>query len=390
MKTVLTNEIHHMEKKLIDIAKRLYDNPELGDQEFQSMKLLVDYLESHHFEVEQNIANRPTAFKAVFDSGKEGPTIGYLAEYDALPDVGHGCGHNLIAAMSTGAGIALSKVINNTGGKVIVFGTPAEETNGAKVEMAEKDVFFGVDVAMLVHAADQSYESGVMSAMEAIQFAYTGKSSHAAEEPEQGINALDGVIQLFNGVNALREHIPSDVRIHGIVKEGGEAANVVPSYAVAQFYIRAPEKHVLDRISNRVKDIAKSAATMTGASVEITNYEIGFDNLVTNKVLSDAFTKNLKQVSNHPVLPGKRSFGSSDMGDVSKKVPAIHPFIGLNKPGLVFHTKEFADQTVTKDGSEALLSGALSLALTGYDVLSDERLLEEIKQEFQKEVVNKQ
>ncbi|WP_047981002.1 M20 family metallopeptidase [Ornithinibacillus contaminans] len=383
MKNDLKEHLNEVNQDLWGICNTLYQNPELGDQEFESMKLLVTLLQNHGFEVETGLVDRPTAFKAVFPSGKPGPTIAYLAEYDALPGVGHGCGHNLIGTMSVGAGIVLSKLAHETGGSVVVLGTPAEETNGAKVPMSEQGIFDDIDVAMILHPSDQSYVSGDSLAMDAIQFAYTGKASHAAASPEQGINALDSVIQLFNGINALREHLPTDVRIHGIISEGGKAANVVPDYAVGQFYIRAKERFYLNEVVTKVINIAQGAALMTGSSLEISNYELSYDDMITNQALSEAFSSNLKQTSDLPILPAKQSYGSIDMGNVSQVVPAIHPYIGLNKPGLVAHTKEFADQTITNDGYGTLTSGALALAYTGYDILTNDKLYQEIKTEFQ-------
>ncbi|MEN2768760.1 M20 family metallopeptidase [Ornithinibacillus xuwenensis] len=383
MKELVKKQLTEVEKELWEICNKLYENPELGDQEFESMKLLVHLLEKHEFKVELGIVDRPTAFKAEYRSEKPGPKIAYLAEYDALPGVGHGCGHNLIGTMSAGAGIALRNIVDEIGGSVVVLGTPAEETNGAKVPMCEQGIFDDIDVAMILHPSDQSYVSGDSLAMDAIQFAYTGKASHAAASPEKGINALDSVIQLFNGINALREHLPSDVRIHGVISEGGKAANVVPDFAVGQFYIRAKQRSYLDEVVMRVKNIAEGASLMTGASLEMTNYELSYDDMITNNTLSDAFTKNLEQTSKLPVYPAKNSYGSIDMGNVSQVVPAIHPYIGLNKPGLIAHTKEFANQTITKDGYEALLAGALALAYTGYDILSDHYLFQAIQAEFQ-------
>ena len=235
MKQQLKQELEKIKDDLIQISKDLYDHPELGDEEYESMKRLVAYLEAHDFVVETGLVDRPTSFKAEYNSGKPGPTIAYLAEYDALPGIGHGCGHNLIGTMSVGAGVILSKLLDDIGGNVVVFGTPAEETNGAKVPMAKAGLFNDVDVEMMLHPAGESYESGDSLAMDALQFTYYGKTSHAAASPEKGINALDGVIQLFNGINALREHVKSDVRIHGVITEGGKAANVVPYKAVAQF-----------------------------------------------------------------------------------------------------------------------------------------------------------
>ncbi|MEN2468103.1 M20 family metallopeptidase [Ornithinibacillus sp. FSL M8-0202] len=383
MKQLLKDELQGIEQDLWDICKQMYDHPELGDQEYESMKLLTSLLGKHGFSIETGIVGRPTAFKAEYTSGKPGPKIAYLAEYDALPGVGHGCGHNLIGTMSVGAGITLSKVIQEIGGSVVVLGTPAEETNGAKVPMSEQGVFDDMDVAMILHPSDQSYVSGESLAMDAIQFAYSGKASHAAASPEKGINALDSVIQLFNGINALREHLPTDVRIHGVITEGGKAANVVPDYAVAQFYIRAKARSYLNEVVEKVKNIATGAALMAGTTLEISNYELSYDDMITNQSLSDAFTKNLAQTSDLPILAAKQSYGSIDMGNVSQVVPAIHPYIGLNKPGLVAHTKEFAEQTITEDGYKTLKSGVLALAGTGFDIITNKDLLESIKSEFE-------
>ncbi|WP_067839981.1 M20 family metallopeptidase [Amphibacillus sediminis] len=383
MKQQLKQEINNIETDLRKISRHLYDNPELGGEEYQSAKLLTDYLQSHKFKVETGIVDRPTAFRAVYDSGKPGATIGYMAEYDALPGVGHGCGHNLISTMGIGAGILLSKVLDQIGGKVIVYGTPAEETNGAKVPMAEAGLFNELDVAMMVHPAGESSMSGDSLAMDAIEFSYRGKTSHAAAVPEEGINALDSVIQLFNGINALRQHVKSDVRIHGIITEGGVAANVVPDYAVAQFYIRAKQRSYLNKVVDQVKRIAAGAAEMTGATLSIRNYELSYDDMKTNQTLSQAFKRNLVELGEKQIHPAKRSLGSIDMGNVSQVVPAIHPYIGLDHPGLVAHTVEFAKQTITEAGQQAMLRGALALAMTGYDLIMNQDLLEQIKKEFQ-------
>lgn len=380
----LKEKFNNVKDDLFNISQQLYENPELGDEEYESMELLVNYLRSHSFEVETDIVDRPTAFKAEFKGKKAGPTVAFLAEYDALPDIGHACGHNLIAAMSVGAGVVLSKFIQEIGGSVVVFGTPAEETNGAKVAMSEEGVFDDVDVAMMVHPSDVSAESGTSLAMDAIQFSFKGKAAHAAGAPEEGINALDGVIQLFNGINALREHLPTDVRMHGVISEGGQAANIVPEKAVAQFYFRAETREVLNRVVEKAKNIANGAALITGTTVDISNYELSYDNMITNKTLSEVFKKNLQAISQHPVYPAEKASGSVDMGNVSQVVPAIHPYVGLNEPGLIFHTKEFADKTITNDGREAITSAVLALAQTGYDVINDKELLTTIKKEFLK------
>jgi amidohydrolase len=382
MKEQLKQHLQDIQHKLWEMSDHLYHHPELGDQEFESMKLLVEFLKDHQFTVETGIVDRPTAFKAVYDSKKEGPTIAYLSEYDALPGVGHGCGHNMIGTMGAGAGVLLSKVIDEIGGRVVVLGTPAEETNGAKVPMAEQGIFADIDAAMILHPSDESHESGNSLAMDALQFEFSGKSSHAAASPEKGINALDGVLNLFSGINALREHLRSDVRIHGIITEGGVAANVVPDRAVAQFYVRAKDRTYLNEVVQKVKNIAQGASLMTGASVEISNYELSYDNMITNETLSELFTNNLLAVGVEKVHKAKQSYGSIDMGNVSQVVPAIHPYIGLDSPGLVAHTKEFADITVTENSHHILAKGALALAGTGFDLITNKELLEKMKSEF--------
>ncbi|MCU9814929.1 M20 family metallopeptidase [Paraclostridium sp. AKS73] len=326
------------------------------------------FLQEHDFEIETEFLGIKTAFRATYDSKKEGPTIGYLCEYDALPEIGHGCGHNMIGAMSAGAGVILSKVLDDIGGKIIVYGTPAEETNGAKVVFAEQGVFDELDVAMMVHPSDKTIESGTSMALYPLQFTYTGKTAHAASCPQDGINALNSVIQLFNGIDALRQHVTPDVRIHGIITNGGVAANIVPDKAIAQFYFRASKKEILDDVLVKVKNIAKGAALMTGSKLEITRYELPNDNLKTNKSLSEAFSKNLRALGIKDIYEAKDT-GSSDIGNVSHKTPTIHPYIGISNCSVTGHSVNMADATTTPFAHERLLIGTLALAYTGYDVL---------------------
>lgn len=382
VKEQLERHLEDIQQDLWQMSDHLYHHPELGDEEFESMELLTSYLARHDFQIEKGIVGRPTSFKATYDSGIPGPTIAFLSEYDALPEIGHGCGHNMIGTMGVGAGVLLSKVLSDTGGKIYVLGTPAEETSGAKVNMAEQGIFADVDAAMMLHPADESYESGDSLALDAIQFDYKGKTSHAAASPEKGINALDAVLQLFNGINALRQHVRSDVRIHGIITDGGKAANVVPGAASAQFYVRAADRSYLNEVVEKVKNIAHGAAAMTGATLSMHNYELSYDNMLTNQTLSKRFTENLKAVGTEVVHPAKESYGSLDMGNVSQMCPAIHPYIGLDSPGLVFHTQELADLTITENSHTILGRGALSMAMTGYDLLTDKELLSAVKEEF--------
>lgn len=381
MKETIIQDVQRIATVIIKLSDFIHDHPELGNGEFQAVEQLTAFLASHGFSLERGIANRPTAFKAVFDSGKEGPSVAYLCEYDALPEIGHGCGHNMIGAMSVGAAVALSK--NLPRGKVVVFGTPAEETDGAKVELAAGGFFRGIDAAMILHPDDLSEESGTSLAIDALQFDFRGKASHAAAAPEKGINALDAVILLFNGINALRQHVPAGVKLHGIIKEGGVAANIVPEKAVAQFYVRAPQRKTLDEVVEKVKKIAEGAAAMTGATLSTSSYEISYDDMNTNHTLSEVFTENLRKTGVEEIHPPRPSLGSIDMGNVSQVVPSIHPYIGISGLGIVGHTPEFRDATVTEQAHQALVRGATALALTGFDLLTDDALLKRVRKEFE-------
>lgn len=368
MKSILFEKGKEIHKELCEISDFIYHNPELGNEEYKAVEKLTSFLQEHDFEIEIEFLGIKTAFRATYDSNKEGPTIGYLCEYDALPEIGHGCGHNMIGAMSAGAGVILSKVLDEIGGKIIVYGTPAEETNGAKVIFAEQGVFDELYVAMMVHPSDKSIESGTSMALYPLQFTYTGKTAHAASCPQDGVNALNSVIQLFNGIDALRQHVPPDVRMHGIITNGGVAANIVPDKAVAQFYFRASTKEILDDVLVKVKNIAQGAALMTGSKLEMTRYELPNDNLKTNKSLSEAFIKNLRKLGVKDIYEAKDT-GSSDIGNVSHKTPTIHPYIGISNCNVIGHSVSMADATITPFAHERLLIGTLALAYTGYDVL---------------------
>ena len=370
MKDRLFEVGHQIKEKLWEISDYIYENPELGNEEFKAVEVLTAFLEAHNFKIEREFLGIPTAFRATFESSKPGKTIGYLCEYDALPEIGHGCGHNMIGTMSAGAGVILSKVIEEVGGKIIVYGTPAEETNGAKVQMAEEGIFDELDAAMVLHPDAQTSRSGTSIALYPLQFTYKGKTAHAASCPQEGINALNSVIQLFNGIDALRQHVTPDVRMHGIITKGGVAANIVPDEAVAQFYFRAAKKETVDELIVKVKRIAEGAAMMTGAELTMERYELPYDDLVTHEPLSEAFCENLRQLGITDIKEGI-CFGSSDIGNVSHIVPTIHPMIGISSCPVRAHSIELADATVSELGHNRLVIGTLALAYTGYDVLTN-------------------
>lgn len=384
MKQLINEAINKLQDTFYDVSKYIGQNPELGHEEFKACKALTDVLKEQGFTVEIGTCDLPTAFTAVYDSQRPGPSIGFMAEYDALPDLGHACGHNLIGTMSIAAGIGLSKAVAETGGKVYVYGTPAEETRGGKVTMAEQGIFNHLDVAMMVHPYYCHQKSGRSLAMDAIQFEFFGKSAHAAAAPHEGINALDGVLQTFNSINALRQHVKPDVRIHGVITEGGKAANVVPDYAVAQFYVRASTRAYVDEVTEKVKACANGAALATGTKLKISNYEFSYDDMQTNQTLSDVYTNNLISlgVSEQSITEDQGDHGSLDMGNVSQVVPAIHPYIQICDDYFVCHTHEFREAALSEQGREAMILGAQTMALTGYDVLTNQTLLQKIKEEF--------
>lgn len=369
MKKKIYNEGQLIRQRLCEMSDYIYNNPELGNEEYKAVEALTTFLKEHNFKIESPIADMDTAFKATFDSGKPGMTIGYLCEYDALPKIGHGCGHNMIGVMSAGAGVALSKVLHEIGGKVIVYGTPAEETNGGKVILAEAGVFDELDAAMIVHPDGETRASGSSSALYPIRFIYKGKTAHAASCPEKGINALNSVIQLFNGIDALRQHVTPDVRMHGIITKGGVAANIVPDEAIADFYFRASTKERVTEVVEKVKKIAEGAALMTGATLEMERYELPYDDLNTNEALSEMFNNNLRELGITDIKEAKATGGSSDIGNVSYVAPTIHPYIGITDCPMVGHSVEMANATTTSKAHDRLLIAALAMAYTGHDVI---------------------
>ena len=378
----LENKFSEIFGDLKELNEYIYKNPELGRKEFKACEAHKNLLKKYGFEVEENYIGIPTAYLAKYSSGKKGIKIGYLAEYDALPEIGHGCGHNILGTTSIGAGILLKEYIDEFGGEVLIFGTPAEETFGAKVDMAEAGCFDDIDVAMISHPTGKNHEkSGTSQAMEALQFTFRGKTAHAAGDPYNGINALDGVIQFFNSVNALRQQTKDSARIHGIISNGGEAANIIPDLAVANFYVREATTKEMLKLSERVKNCAKGAALATGTSLEIENYEYTFKHLVTNEKLSSIYTKNL-ELQGIKDIPMSDPTGSSDCGDVSHHCPTIHTYFPISKCELTGHSIEFAKATITEEAYKGMKEAIFALVMTGKDILENENLLKEIKDEF--------
>ena len=373
------------EEVLVDISRRIHDEPELGHQEYKASSLLAEALEGHGYNVELGISGMKTAFIAR-GPVKEGPRIGILAEYDALPVIGHACGHNLIASSALGAAIGLSAVANELPGNVVVYGTPAEEgvveNAGGKVLMIEE--IRKADAAIMVHPANLWGSYGTSNARESFLVEFFGRSSHAGGAPERGINALDGIIQTFNGINALRQHINRDVRIHGIIKKGGDSPNVVPDYASAHLYVRAPTMPMLKEYYGKVLNIVKGAELATSARSKVTRVANTYANSLPNKPLTDLFREEMVKVGvDFPEETElKKSGGSTDFGNVSQLIPALSAYVNIGQ--VVLHSPEGAAMTATPEAHGVMIKSAKGLAYTAIDLITRPELLNAAKREHSK------
>ncbi|MBU3154487.1 M20 family metallopeptidase [Clostridium estertheticum] len=393
LKAVIISNIDSNKENYIRISHDIHNNPELGNQEFFASTILTEVLSNEGFNIEKSVAGHPTSFIARKKSKeKKGPIIGFLAEYDALPNLGHACGHNIIGTTSVAAAISLSKVIDKVGGEVVVLGTPAEEggENGsAKGSFVKYNLLKGIDACLIAHPGSRNCITSDSLAVDPLDFEFIGKSAHAAACPEKGINALEGVIQLFNGINALRQHLSKDVSIHGIITHGGDAPNIVPEYAKARFFIRAATRIRCDEVTNKVRNIAKGAALATGSKVNIIAFQNKVDNMLKNRTLDNIFVESLNSLGVDIDIKKESNVGSSDVGNISHVVPTIQPNIKIGPDTLVGHTKEFCDAAISEQGDIALITGAKALALTGFCLLADEDKLKSIKDEFSRVLAEK-
>jgi len=362
------------------IRDYLYQNPEVGGTEEKASALLIKTYEEHGFEVTRDFHKIPYCFRAVYDSGKPGPSIGLTSEYDALPEIGHGCGHNIIATAPMGAAFALKSVLDEIGGKVVVFGTPAEECFVSKVPLANEGAFKEVDVAMTVHPNPVNLASGRTTALDAWQVDFYGKSAHAGAHPEDGINALDAAVHFYTLIGFEKQYL-KDTNIYGVFADGGEKCSVIPDHAAVKYLIRANTVKDVMKVRAMFERCASAAAGAVGATYKIWNNEPGNMDIVTNETLGDVFNRYYEELGGG-VMPKGNSGGSTDMGDVSHVVPAIHPWIGLNCPAFNLHSKGFADATITAAGDKAIEVGGKALALTAIEVLTNPDLLAAIKAEF--------
>jgi len=368
---------------LIECALDLHAHPEIAFEEVRSAAALAGRLRHAGLEVSLPAYGLDTAFATEF--GTTGPVIGIVAEYDALPGLGHACGHNVIGTSALGAALGLADLGDDLPGRIRLIGTPAEEGGGGKVIMASEGAFSGLDCAMMVHPADRNLSSFPLIAAAWITATFHGRSAHAAATPEAGINALDGLVIAYNAIAALRQQVPGDHRVHAIIREGGIATNIIPDRAVGAFGLRAPSRKALEALKVRVKDCLHGGALAAGAQVEIVDDPVQYHELVSNRPVADCFRINAEGLGREfeavEDLSGS-NVASTDFGNVSHLIPAIHPMMATVPRGTAFHTPEFAQHSASDAAMLAMLDAAKAMAMTAIDILCDANLQKNMKTDF--------
>lgn len=381
-KESLFTTIDAIKKELILVSDYIHENPELGNEEYKAMELITNKLESNGFHIEKNIAGIETAFTATYDQGTGGPIIGLLCEYDALQGLGHGCGHNLQPATMIGAVLAIVKDVNQFSPVTLkVIGTPAEETTSAKIPMTENGVFDDLDIALMMHGGDRTTVDGESLACTNVTFDFKGKASHAAVAPEKGRSALDSVLMTFNGIEYLREHVSSDVRMHGVITDGGVQANIVPEKSTAKFSLRAKQRFYLNEVVERVYNIAKGAALATGTELKITETKT-LESKLNVPTLNEVLMDNAHITEAEQITPPRKRTGSTDFSIVTHRVPGACIRVAFVPTGVPNHTEDWVEASKSRKGHEAVITGAKIIAGTIYDILQDPDKLNEIKAEF--------
>ncbi|GHH63383.1 peptidase M20 [Streptosporangium violaceochromogenes] len=372
------------------MSHRLHARPELGFQERFAHELLTGILEREGFAVERHAHGMETGFVA--RAGTSGPVIAVMCEYDALPEIGHACGHNLIAAMGLGAGLAAKTVSDRLGGRVVVFGTPAEEGGGGKVFLIEAGGLDGVDAAMMLHGASADVTHMDVVAIERMSVEYSGATAHAAAAPHKGRNALDAAVLGYVNVAALRQHIGAHERVHGVFTHGGTRPNIVPDRAAAEWYVRSPQAGGLRALAERVRACLEAGAHAAQCSMTSSPIGPAYADMIHNGVLGELYRANAARTGRDVRPPGDDGaiVGSTDMGNVSYVVPSIHPMIKVSPSGVSLHTPEFAEYARSEAGDTAVLDGAKALAMTVADLWARPELLEKAKAEFEAAVAARQ
>ncbi len=368
---------------LFAVSANLHREVELAFQEWKAQRWLCDALRDAGFAVEEGLGSLPTAFRATVSSGRPGPRIAYLCEYDGLPVYGQSCGHNVVAAAGVGAAIGLASVIRQLGGEVVALGTPGEEGGGGKNILHREGFFEGIDAMMLIYPGMDNIAHSRTVGATRVQVAFFGKAAHAAARPELGVNALDAMLLAFNGIGALRQQLPSEVRVHGIITKGGTLPQVIPDHTTALLTVRANDGATLARVIPRIDAILEGAALMTGARLEHTWRDTPGRALLSNSALADSFGRNLEGLG-RVVRPRDELSGawSGDTGNVSWFVPTIQPQMAMTGRDVPPHSHEFHDASIGPVAEACLIDAAKAMAMTGIDLLADQRLLDDVRTEF--------
>ena len=379
VKDAARDRLERARDELQDLSHRIHANPELGYEEELASQWLSDYLDTNGFDVTKGAYDVPTAFTARAGSGPL--RIAICAEYDCLPGIGHACGHNIIAAIGVGAGVALKDIADDVGLTIDVIGTPAEEGGGGKVKLMERGAFDGVHAAMMVHPAPLDVVEPPIIAVAHFDVHYHGKEAHASAFPELGINAADAITVAQTAIGLLRQHIRATDRIHGIVTKGGEAPNIVPAHTTAKYYVRARTLDELGDIRGKVERCLEAGATATGCKLEIEDIGPPYSEMVHDHEIGAFYRRNAEELGRTFLDVGpmiNTSGASTDMGNVSLEIPSIHPLIGIDSLPAVNHQPEFTAHCVTASADKALFDGALAMAWTAIDVASDDGVRERL------------
>lgn len=379
-KQILT-EIDYQASKLWEISLELFNEPETAFKEYKACKLLTEVLEAAGYKIEIGLGGLETAFRATQGTDSS-PRIAILAEYDALVGLGHACGHNLIAAAAVGAGIGLAAITHKLPGQIQVIGTPAEEGGGGKIILASAGVFNSIDAAMMFHPASKNMVLRRSLASSKLRLEFFGKAAHAAAAPEEGINALDALILTFNNIHALRATFSPKDRVAGIIVSGGEASNIIPAYTSADFSVRALSAKRRDDLIDKVVKCAEAGANAVGCQLKFT-VTPGYKEIIPNRILASQFKSNLEQLGRIVADPDPNErMGSTDMGDVSHLVPAIHPYLAIAPENVAGHTVEFKEYCKSEAGKSAMLDAAKAMAMTVADLLTNPELLVRAREEL--------
>jgi amidohydrolase len=386
---LLRDRLGELTERLLGVSHSIHANPEIRFEEVRSSALLAAQLEEQGFEIEKPLAGLETAFLATFDTKRPGPRVAIFCEYDALPEIGHACGHNVIASAGLGAALLTKDLITReeVGGTLLVVGSPAEEGGGGKVPIIDAGVLDGVDAAMMLHPGGENLSAMRTLSRASMEVTFTGRAAHAAVSPHEGVNALDAAVLTLNAVALLRQQVTPDVRIHTIIREGGEAHNIIPEVARVGISLRSEDPRVmLDELRPRVENCIKGAALATGATADIEHVDPPYLSIQPNPILEQIVDEAYQRIGRTTEPHREEVFpGSTDMGNVSQVVPSIHPNIEI-VPGLTMHSRRATELVGGEHGDRAVLDGALMLAMTATALFRSPDLVARVKEEFREGV----